>query len=59
MDEVASTAVAAIPLLGESVTPFGLVGSIVFHVDPKLLRTVGKLALSPIGAEPLLHEVLA
>jgi hypothetical protein len=30
-----------------------------FHVNPEFLGTVGKLALVPVGAKPLLHVVFA
>ena len=59
VDEVASLAVVAVALLGEGVASFGLVGSIMFHVDSQLLRAVGELALLPVGAVPLLGEIFA
>ena len=37
----------------------GLVGSIVFHVHPQLIRTVSELTLPPITAVTLFREVLA
>lgn len=59
VDEIAAGAVAAVALLGEGVASLGLIGSIMFHVDPQLLRAVRELALGAVGAEALLHEVFA
>lgn len=59
VDEVAPTAIAAVSLLCECMATLCLVGSIVFHVDPELLRPVSELALPSVGTEALLHEVLA
>ena len=59
VDEVAAGPVATVPLLREGVASLRLIGSIMFHVNPKFLRAVRELALGAIGAEALLHEVFA
>lgn len=59
VDEVAAIAEAAVALLREGVASLGLVGSIVLHVNPQVLRPVGELALAAVGAAPPLHEIFA
>jgi hypothetical protein len=59
MDEVAAIAETTEALLLEGVTALGLVGPVVVHIDLELLRTMGELASSPVGAVTALHEVLA
>lgn len=59
MDEVAAAAVAAKALLREGVAALCFVGSIVFQIDPQLLRPVRELALAAVGTVSLLHEVFA
>jgi len=59
VDEVASASEAAASLFREGVAALGFVRSIVFHVYPKLLRSVGELALVAIGTVPLFHEIFA
>ena len=59
VDEIAALAVVANALFGEGVAGFGLVGSIVFHVDPQFLGAVGELALLPVRTEPLFSIVFA
>ena len=59
MDEVAPFAEMATSLLREGVAGLGLVGSIVFHVDPQLVRTVSELTLPAVAAVTLFREVLA
>lgn len=59
VDEITALAVVADSLFGEGMAGFGLVGSIVFHVDPQFLRSVGELALLTIGTEPLFSIIFA
>jgi hypothetical protein len=59
VDEIAALAVAAIAFLGEGMACFGLVGSVMFHVDLKLFRAVCELALSAVRAIAFFCEVLA
>ena len=59
MDEVAAIAKAAVALLREGVASLGLVGSIVLHVNPQVLRPVGELALAAVRTAPPLHEIFA
>jgi hypothetical protein len=59
VDKVASFAVVAVALFGECMASFGLVGSIMFHVDPQLLRAVSELALLPVCAVSFLGEIFA
>ena len=59
VDEVTAFPVVAETLLGEGVTPLGLVAPVVLHVDPQLMGAVRKLTTSAIGARALLCEVLA
>lgn len=59
VDEVAAIAKAAVALLREGVASLGLVGSIVLHVNPQVLRPVGELALAAVGTAPPLHEIFA
>jgi hypothetical protein len=59
VDEIATTAVAAEPLLRKGMAALSFIGSIVFHIDPQLLRAMRELALGPIRTLPLLHEIFA
>ena len=59
MNEVASLSEVTVTFLGEGVACFCLVGSIVFHVDTKFMRSVGELTLLAIAAETLFSEVFA
>ena len=59
VDEIATLAVVADSLFGEGMAGFGLIGSIVFHVDPQFLRSVGELALLAIRTEPLFSIIFA
>ena len=57
MYEVAPAAVAAVSFLCEGVASLCFVGSIVFHIDPQLLESMRELALAPIRAKSLFHEI--
>lgn len=59
MDEVASISETTKPFFGEGVTALGFVGTIVLHIDPKILRAMRKLTLLSVGAAASIHEVLA
>lgn len=59
MDEVAATPIATVSFFAEGVAALGFIGSIMFHVNPKFVRTVGELALVAIGAITFFHEVFA
>lgn len=59
VDKVTAVSIAAETLLGKSVAPLCLVRPVRLHIDSQLFRAMCELALVPVGAEPLLGEVLA
>lgn len=59
MNEVAAFSIVAIPLFCKGMTTFCLVGSIMFHVHTKFLRTVRELTFFSIRAVPFFSKILA
>ena len=59
VDKVTALTIVAVTFFGECVTSFGLVGSIMFHVDPQLFRAMSKLALLAVGAVSFFSEIFA
>ena len=57
VDEIAAVAEAAVTLLREGIASLGLVGSIVLHVNPQVLRPVRELALTAVGTASSFHEI--
>ncbi len=59
MDKIAAISKAAKALLGEGMATLCFVGSIVLHIDPKILRAMCKLALVAVRAAAAIHVVFA
>ena len=59
VDEVASLAIVAVTFFGEGMASFCLVGSIMFHVDPQLFRSMSELTLLPVCAVSFFNEIFA
>jgi hypothetical protein len=59
MDEVTALSEAAVSSCREGMTGFGFVGSVVLHVNAKLLWAVGELAFSSVGTLPSFGVILA
>ena len=59
VDEVASFSEVAETFFCEGMACFCFVGSIVFHIDSKFLGSMGKLALSTVGAVPFFCKIFA